>query len=295
MKYDLVVNEYGFLSVAPLPTQKMLEDHYRDTYFQAQHGSYQKKYTEDEITYFENESRIAEFIFKRVLSLDSGKLLDVGAGEGFFSKYFSGQRWNVTCCDFSSHGIESQNPELLANHIQGDISDIIQNLSSQEEQYNLINLKNVLEHVIDPIVTLKSLSDLMSKKSLLRIVVPNDYSNFQSMLLDRNHTENTWFCPPEHLHYFNFDTLSSLLVDLDFSIESVLSDFPIELFLLNEHSNYSKEPSKGKAAHMSRIAADRFLFDQGMEKYIDYYSSSAKIGFGRQIIIYASKKSSLPT
>lgn len=288
MQYSLVENPHGFLSADPLPTQEKLEEHYRNIYFQSQNGSYQKDYDENELIYFENESRVAEYISKGFSSKDLHKLLDVGAGEGFFSRYFLANHWDVTCCDFSQHGIKSQNPELLKQHIQGDIIEILKQEVKHKNKYNLINLKNVLEHVLDPSGLLSSLRKLMTQDSLLRIVVPNDYSAFQNMLIDMDLTHNTWFCPPEHLHYFNFTSLASFIEAEGFSVYMTLADFPIELYLLNEHSNYSKEPKHGKAAHLARIAADRFLFEQGIEKYINYFKSSAKMGLGRQVIMYAS-------
>jgi len=288
MTYKTHKTSLGYYSVSPLPSIETLQKHYSEKYYQHDLSHYQHQYTTDEQQYFKIESQVAEHIIQAVYST-ANSIIDVGAGEGYFSKYFFEQQWDVTTCDYSTYGMEQHNPPLLAANIQGDVMEILDKKINSAQNYDLINLKNVLEHVPDPILLLAQLKSLMHKQSLLRIVVPNDYSSFQSLLLEQDKTENTWFCPPEHLHYFSFASLRKLLESSGYKIEVMMADVAIELYLLNEHSNYAKDRRKGRAAHLAKIATNNFIFEKGIEAYIRYFSAAAEVDLGRQIVVFAKK------
>ena len=67
----------------------------------------------------------------------------------------------------------------------------------------------------------------------------------------------------------------------------MLGDFPIELFLTNEHSNYLKDRSKGKAAHVSRVVISKLIYQRGLDKYIKWSEGLAAAGIGRTCIAFA--------
>lgn len=290
MEEELIKSEYGYFSIKNMPTQKELEKYYAEKYYQEGSIQYSHKYSSDELKYFKYTAEVAQFIFEDKYNLKSNSLLDIGAGEGFFAYSFFAKKWDVTTLDYSTYGISSHNPSLQSTLIQGDIFQSIENIVQNKIKYNLINLSNILEHVIDPIELLTNIKLLLADKSLLRISVPNDYSSFQKFLLEKKYTTNTWFCPPDHLHYFSFKSLSSLLESLGYEVVIKMGEFPIELYLSNEVSNYTKNKDLGKFAHKSRIEVDNFLFEQGIEKYINYYKASAEIGLSRQVVMYAKKK-----
>jgi len=160
-------------------------------------------------------------------------------------------------------------------------------LQNKKEKFEFINLSNVLEHVIDPVEILKTFQTLLAKHALLRVCIPNDYSLYQDFLVQKNYTTDTWFSPPDHLHYFTFESLHRLFLSLGYKIVIEMGDFPIELYLANPTSNSYTARQKAKDAHTARVEVDNFLFSHGRDKYIDFYKASASIGLSRQIIIYA--------
>ena len=283
----IVQTIHGYYSVEDSPTQKELEDYYVNKYYQDNAKSHSHQYSFDELEFFENKAKVAEYICN---DLDNKTLLDVGAGEGFFANHFFSHMWKVTTLDYSDYGIVNHNPQLKNTVIKNDIFKSIKKLIKEEHKYGLVNLSNVLEHVIDPIALLKSLKFLLNDNSYLRISVPNDYSDFQEFLLSKNNTTNTWVSTPDHLHYFTFKSLRKLLESLNYEVHTSLGEFPIEIFLSNDASNYTKNRKLGSNAHIARVETDNFLFKQGIEKYIQYYKSSANIGFSRQVVIFVKKK-----
>jgi len=177
---------------------------------------------------------------------------------------------------------------MLPYFSAGDIFEQVKDGIRNEKKFGLINLQNVLEHVIDPIELLVDLKMMLSKNAAIRIRVPNDYSEFQMALLNSNKTTNTWFAPPEHLSYFNKTGLKNILHHCGYQILSLQADFPIELFLANDHSNYSKNRSLGKQAHLSRIFCENHLIESNINDYLEYSQAAGKLGFGRGLIAYAT-------
>ena len=289
---NLIKNEvYGYYSVDPLPTPSELSDFYEQEYYQNETGQYNKEYSATEIEYVQIDCHILESIYCQVCpGTNRRSLLDIGCGEGFQSSYFFQRGWEVTCCDYADFGIKSQTPELLPFFRRRGVEDLFTTFGDQQGNFSLIMLKNVLEHVIAPIETLAAIRGLMDKESLLLINVPNDYSPFQNYLQNSGYTTNTWFCPPQHLHYFQFDSLQRLLDDQGFEIVSMQAGFPIEQFLTNASSNYVKNRSVGRNAHLARCELSLFLLAQGINKFISLREANAAIDFGRDVIAIVRQK-----
>jgi hypothetical protein len=120
----------------------------------------------------------------------------------------------------------------------------------------------------------------------VRIRVPNDYSEFQAELVRKGYTTKTWFSPPEHLSYFNRTALLEVLRVCGYSVLSLQADFPIEMFLANPHSNYWKDRTLGKGAHLARVFVENFLISTDIDAYIRYAEAAGELGFGRELIVY---------
>ena len=286
MKFQEKQNPLGFYEAKPTPTREELQAHYRDQYYQNASGTYAPDYLPEEVHYFRNLARVADATAAK-FGLDRS-MLDLGCGEGFFSAAFHKFGWDVTCCDFSAFGITKHNKDMLPYFMSGDLHDCVQQLISSHKTYGLVNLQNVLEHVIDPVALLENLKPLLSPNSALRVKVPNDYSDFQLALMDKGFTHNSWFSPPEHLSYFNNDSLISTLEHCGYKLLSLQADFPVELFLANRHSNYWADRSLGKEAHFARVFCENHLIDKDVTDYIAYSEAAAKLGFGRTLLAYVT-------
>jgi len=285
--YRPVRNELGFYSVEPMPTNDERREFYEKKYYQEGYGCYRTEYDEEELAYIFSQPKVARHLMKELTGLETGRVLDAGCGQGFFAAFFAENGWDVAATDFSHHGIETHNPQLEDVFLKGDLLRVLDELQEKGERFDLVNLHGVLEHLVDPGGILGLAQGVLQDGGVLRVAVPNDYSDFQRMLLERGVTDESWFVPPEHLHYFSFDSLKALVDASGFKTRRVLGDFPIELFLLNEHSNYNADRSKGKAAHRARIAAENYLLEMGLDKYVAYYEAAAKASLGRQAIVFA--------
>ena len=100
-----------------------------------------------------------------------------------------------------------------------------------------------------------------------------------------------WIATPDHINYFNFESLEKILNKNGFDLIKKESTFPLELFLLMGN-NYLNNPNIGKEKHDERMNLEINLSQTGnndMKKKM--YQSFAEIGIGRTAIVYAKKTS----
>ena len=288
MGHKFVVAPEGYLRVDPLPSTAELSAYYSSDYYQNPHGTYASEYTLDEL---EHKAIRNQFLFRvladQVSHSKNFTFLDIGCGEGFLLATFAKNGWNVLGLDFSSYGVAKFNSSLLKNLIVGNIYDSIESLVEEKKKFDCINLGNVLEHVVSPVSLLERIRNLMSQHSRLLITVPNDFSKLQEFLQDRNMIEKQhWIAVPDHLNYFNHISLSETARRSQLIPMEVFADFPIEWFLANDRSNYSKDPSAGKAAHFSRVMLDSMITSGEDFKAIkNFWSAMAGVGQGRTVSV----------
>ena len=279
-------NEYGFFEVTEKPSSEQLSEYYSEKYFQNPTGQYQKSYSESEINYFSNKAKVALHCVMKI-NPAAKSLFEIGCGEGFFANFlFRSQINDIELNDFSDFGLKTFHPHLVHLLKKIDVYEHINEAVSASKRFDLISMDNVLEHVIDPELLLNKLKLLMHEKSVLRITVPNDFSSFQKMLIREGIGEETWVSPPEHLSYFNSVNLVAFCQSLGFQLYSAQCDFPIELFLTNEHSHYYNNRSLGKGAHNSRIMCTNYLVNEDIDSFIALSEAAAKLQFGRAVTVY---------
>lgn len=277
-------DRFGFYSVKPLPSKEELAAFYEQLYYQRDTGQYSKQYSAEEVEYFQIECQVLKHLYTVTFpDSDRREFLDVGCGEGYQADYFFQNGWQVTCVDYSDFGLTTHHPHLVPYLIKGEFEAVVSDLVPQKGQFSVVLLKNILEHVIDPSKAIQQLKRIMDDQTLLCIDVPNDYSSFQAYLLDQGFTENTWFGPPQHLHYFQFNSLRAFLEAHGLVVVSAQAEFAIEQFLVNEHSNYAKYRELGAAAHLSRCRISNFLLRVGVEKFVRLREAYADLEFGRGI------------
>lgn len=283
--YKVILNELGFYQISPMPSVDFLTKFYANKYFQNNSSTYQESYSDQELVYKYNESRVIFHVLKEVIEVK--KILDISCGEGFLSSYFQSKGISVHTTDLSDFAITKFNPHLLKNFSTLDINDSVELISVL--QPDAVFLMFVLEHLVDPVNILKKIYYNLSKGSFLVLKVPNDFSDYQLDLLKNNMAFNSWVSPPEHLNYFNTESIRKLAKNVGFNVISLQVDFPIETFLYNTYSNYHFDSLKGKAAHLARISIENYLIEKDIYAYIERSEANAKLDYGRDIVIYLQK------
>ncbi len=291
---DVRQSDFGYYELAEKPSPEALGEYYAKKYYQQQIRTHQSSYKDEELTFRRNklDQKLRVISTLRHTALPAvPAFLDIGAGEGFAMQFFASQGWEVTGLDYSAHGCQTHHPHLMERLITGDLQASVDTLAEQNTHFDVILLDNVLEHLLDPAHLLRSVAPLMNDDAVLVIEVPNDFSAFQQHLLEQKKIDRPfWVVAPDHISYFNRDGLSRLAQDCGYDEASVSADFPIDLFLFNEHTNYVTNGQVGKSCHAARVEVENLLHALSPDATVKMYQAMAELGIGRQITGYYQRR-----
>ncbi|HEY0676744.1 MAG TPA: class I SAM-dependent methyltransferase [Chitinophagaceae bacterium] len=150
-------------------------------------------------------------LVQKVTQLESGKLLDVGAGTGLFADTMRKSGWMVTGLE-PEEAARARAAEL--NIVLNDINDLWQ---LPHTGFDAITLWHVLEHVHEIHKYLDQLKKLLKKSGRLIIAVPNYTSKDASLY------QSFWaaYDVPRHLYHFSPRSMISLLKSHGFELHSM--------------------------------------------------------------------------
>lgn len=282
----------GYLRVEPLPDDAELQKYYSNKYFASDsNNNYEDSYTKTEL---EHKAIIGgEFLYLLELHKASGqrRFLDVGCGEGFTLKSFDAAGWSVQGIDLTLDGLMRTNSELVGNVVKMAAEQFIEQCRQTGIKFDAINCTNVVEHVRDPTVLMRGLADLITDEGLLRVQVPNDGSWLQKRVIDTGQADDYFYVTfPDHLSYFTIDGVSDFGTRTGWTVVEKLSDFPIDIFLLNRHSNYIKNSVIGNEANKCRITMETEMASIGFYELAAFRRGCATAGIGRNSIVYFRKQ-----
>ena len=283
----LKTHELGFLQLADLPSAEELSDYYAKSYYQNESAGYRKCYSPLELEAIEFRIAMRNQLIKSLRPERPGKMLDVGCGEGFTLKFYKSLGWHVTGIDFSSAGVDQMNPDCASCVKQGDIFKLLKAQIESGEKYDLVWLGNVLEHVLDPEELLEMLRRVVSPSGIAVVTVPNDANHYHANLVeDGDVPDRFWIAIPDHISYFNLETLEALVCSAGWECLATQGDFPINIFLANECSNYVLDRARGPAAHQARLKLERVIASAGLDAANLFYTALAGVGLGRNIVTF---------
>ena len=179
----LVRDRFGSLTVDKLPTDEELDSYYRKFYYDGTHKNYPGKYSDEEVEYFHYKDKILEYFLHTAFPDIGSKLLDVGCGEGFTLRYFLQRGWDCFGADFSSVGIEQQNPALFSE-ISFQKANVISDDYFNNDQFDVIVGNGILEHVTNKERLLETFHKKLRDAGCLFLLVPNDFSLLQKTYLE---------------------------------------------------------------------------------------------------------------
>lgn len=142
-----------------------------------------------------------------VTGLQKGRLLDIGAGTGFFLSAMKKHQWEVVGLEPDA---DARQVALQLHGIQLEEMDAL--FSLPPASFDVITLWHVLEHVHDLEGYVKRFRELLSPNGKLLIAVPNYTS------LDAGVYGSHWaaYDVPRHLHHFAPSSMKHLLENRGF-------------------------------------------------------------------------------
>ena len=145
--------------------------------------------------------------------LPKGRILDVGCGRGILPALMRERGWEAHALEFSETAARHAREEL---RLPVFVGDFLQSPYA-DGSFDTVVLWHVLEHLPDPVASLRKAHRILRSGGLLVIAVPN-YESLQARFSGRH-----WFHldVPRHYYHFGLDVLRRLLIDNGFSILDV--------------------------------------------------------------------------
>jgi ubiquinone/menaquinone biosynthesis C-methylase UbiE len=154
---------------------------------------------------------VEPFLGRAFPYIEHGKLLDIGSGNGEFLLWARnhGSDISLTGIEISSGGIRSAH-DLGVSLLLGTLED--QNFANSS--FDLVTMWNVLEHLPDPVNSLREVFRILSLGGYLTLIVPNiashQFIRFGS---------NWWVLQiPQHLVFFSPKTIKRALEKVGFQV-----------------------------------------------------------------------------
>ena len=204
--------------------------------------------------------------------------MEIGCGEGFGALALH-KDCNYNAIELSDGAIKLHNPKILKkiNFFQGNFLDF-----SSKNKFDVILFHGVLEHLKHLNKTLNFIRKNLNKKGLLLINVPNDFNSYQINYLNAKKIlfNKAPFVNLEHKNYFNPTSLRKIFKE--FKCLSLFTNFPVDILLLNDHTNYYNNKPFGKIAYEIFRSVEK-INKKDFNKYIKLGEAQAELNIGRTI------------
>lgn len=142
-------------------------------------------------------------LLKAIAKKDKGRVLDYGAGTGYFLKAVKKSGWSI-------YGVEPDNSaRQIAEETTGTkIASSLDDLKTKNKKLDVITMWHVLEHIHDINQVFIQLKSLLKEKGKMIIAVPNIAS------LDNSIYNEEWaaYDVPRHLYHFNQESMKTFIM-----------------------------------------------------------------------------------
>jgi 2-polyprenyl-3-methyl-5-hydroxy-6-metoxy-1,4-benzoquinol methylase len=276
--------ECKFKHIAPMPSDKKLDNIYREEY-----------YSEEKPQYFRRIKRDLEWwnlvygdkygTFESNLSKKGRRILDVGSGPGYFLLHGKKRGWETLGIEPSRQAAShARKLGILVseNFLDGALAKTL-------GKFDVVHMSEVIEHLPDPAGMIKIIHSLLKTGGIICIDAPNDYNPIQHTLRTVDEYKPWWVAPPHHINYFDFSSIRKLLEKNKFKVFLEEGTFPIDMFLLMG-DNYIGNDKLGRKCHGKRKRLELSLAKAGhndMKRKL--YQACADIGIGRNLVMYGRK------
>lgn len=275
----------GYAHVMPMPTIEDVKEFYGKDYYETIKPEMLSNY-ENSLDWFNQMYDDRFEIFEENTTVP-GKVLDIGAGAGYFLRRAKERGWEYVGVEASRAACkyaEQYNKITIIN-------DFVENIAvSDVGQFDAINISEVLEHVINPVEIIEKCHKLLKDDGVLFLMLPNEFNPLQMANNKINpDASDYWVVPEHHYNYFNFESINNLLSKAKFKTFKKEVSFPMEYLLLSG-VDYVKDREQGKICHDYVKKLELNLVNNGFRSLKrKLYESLAEIGVGRDLMIYARK------
>ncbi len=231
---------------------------------------------------------IYDYFLKEIKRIKGLKILDVGCGMGEFLELVvdnEGKPYGIEFSDYASDFVAKKGIKVCNQNAEGKFC-------YDSKLFDIVTMWDVIEHLYNPGKALSEINRVLKKDGFLILSTPN-FSGLTRLLFGFNAYQISL---PEHLFYFNLDSIKNILNKHGFRIIKAKS---IHLFLTNFFSFkkngilHNEVESKPKNFLLSKYL--KLIIQNKIIKYFFVYSIKLIDLFldffkrGDLILIYARK------
>ena len=146
--------------------------------------------------------------FFKYFPFNTGKLLDIGCGNGIFLAESQRAGFEVYGIDIDKKSVKTAKEKLkLRNIFNMSLADFVECAQKERLKFDIITFFEVLEHQDNPKEFLQNVSRLLKRTGYIAGSVPNKDRLFANLERMTNHVD----LPPHHFLYFSKKSLKFLL------------------------------------------------------------------------------------
>ena len=193
--------------INPRLSPQALEDLYNNNEISPQ--QYYEQHISQDLLHFKKRLDIIERYKK------GGTILDIGTNIGTMLKVAKDAGWIVRGVEFNHDAVKYGNEHFGVNIEDRDFTKA----QYEPESFDVVTMNDVIEHVIDPVATLKEVHRILKKDGILFMTTPNIGTLMAKL------TGKSWLHlkPNEHLTYFAPKTMRTLLEKSGFDLAHLQS------------------------------------------------------------------------
>lgn len=185
-----------------------------------------------------------------------GRMLEIGCGKGYFLAYAKQRGWSTYGVEVSAEAGEVARESGLDVYVGP-----IEGMPQPSVRYDFIQMNHVLEHLADPIGTLRRLRSMLTPQGLAVIEVPNEFGNLFFRLGRLALPEKALAYPIRSTHQIFFDprtfrralTQSGLAIMRYRTIRWTIGDRSGKLGRAVRWAVYALERPLGRAANIEAV------------------------------------------
>lgn len=152
----------------------------------------------------------------RGLNSESLRVLDVGSGYGYFMRASVDSGWDCEGVEISHHAAEVANELVGKRPFVGTLEDRV---ASSRDRFDSVVMWDFIEHVYDPIESLRSARKVIAEEGSIFLRTPNLHAIELDVFRSDYHSLKR-----EHVNLFSPRSIAQLVLAAGFSKPIVLSD-----------------------------------------------------------------------
>jgi len=283
--------DHGFRKLVTRPSRNQVEDYFRDDYYDAIEKGEKaidiKRSLEGGQEASDQANWMADTLYADIAWIikthTSGlRVLEIGCGLGDLLADLQGRGFETEGAEIAPPAAQKARERGLTIH-EGAFEDLAAT-SLSNERYDAVLFINVLEQMPDPQSTLSTAQSLLKDDGIVLVRSGNDFNPLQTTLSEQKGHGDYWVVP-DHLYYFDFESMEHLFETCGLKSVYRQGDFPMEMMALLGF-DFIADPACGKEAHQRRVAFEQSIPAEIRRKL---YASMGQAGFGRCLMMAARK------